>query len=474
MKKKMIFGVLGALFLYVLVFGIFVFLFDKQVSETYRAEHPVERLYSDRVGGDRALLIDEPRDSAIVRVNMIETAEESLDISYYSMESGKVTNTFWGLLIEAADRGVRVRIILDGIANGLKGDKKEILYVMKKHPNIELKFYEPINIWKPWTLNNRLHDKYMIADNQIAVIGGRNIGDRFMVPDGYQGEVTFDRDVVLYKNGMQDSVIQDLSAYFNMVYKSPYAKDTVGKLTKKQEKSAREKIDELQQSLQKERINKDNIFNKRIKWEQVTLPTNKITLIHNPIDRFTKEPWVWYEMNQLFQKAEKSIFLQSPYIIPSKKMMTGFFNEIQKDGVKLKVLTNSRASTPNYLAFSVYLNYRNKMVESGADIYEYHGEHSIHTKAYGIDDDMSLIGSFNIDPRSAFLSTETMVVIHSKEIKNQLDDMTNEYEKKSLLIGEDYKYIINESSIEERSVSMFKNILLKIIGFCGRFFEFLL
>ena len=179
-------------------------------------------------------------------------------------------------------------------------------------------------------------------------------------------------------------------------------------------------------------------------------------------------------MNQLFHKAEKSIFLQSPYIIPSKKMMSGFFNEIQKAGVDLKVLTNSRASTPNYLAYSVYLNYRKKMVESGADIYEYHGEHSIHTKAYGIDNDMSLIGSFNIDPRSAFLSTETMVVIHSKEIKNQLDEMTNGYEKKSLLIGEDYKYIVDESSIEERSVSLFKNVLLKIVGFCGRFFEFLL
>lgn len=474
MKKKMICGFIGVPFVYVLVFGVFIFSFDKQVSETYRVNHPVERFYSNRVGADRALLIDEPRDSAIVRVNMIETAKESLDISYYSMESGKVTNTFWGLLLEAADRGVKVRIILDGVANGLKADKKEILYVIKSHPNIELKFYEPINIWKPWTLNNRLHDKYIIADDQIAVIGGRNISDRFLVPNGYKGEITFDRDVVLYNSGKQESVIQDLSAYFNMVYNSSYAKNTGEKLTKKQEKLAEEKIDELQLSLQKERTIKGNIFNKQINWEQVTLPTNKITLIHNPIQRFNKEPWVWYEMNQLFQKAEKSIFLQSPYIVPSKKMMSGFFNEIQNNGVKLKVLTNSRASTPNYLAFSVYLNYRKKMIESGADIYEYHGEHSIHTKAYGIDNDMSLIGSFNLDPRSAFLSTETMVVIHSKDIKSQLDNMTNDYEKKSLLIGKDYKYINNENSIEERSVSKFKNILLKIIGFCGRFFEFLL
>jgi len=67
-----------------------------------------------------------------------------------------------------------------------------------------------------------------------------------------------------------------------------------------------------------------------------------------------------------------------------------------------------------------------------------------------------------------------MVVIHSKDVKKQLDDMTNDYEKKSLLIGDNHKYVVNEGSIEERSVSMFKNVLLKIIGFCGRLFEFLL
>lgn len=474
MKKKIIFVVVAAWLLYVIIFGAFIFSFDKGVSESYQASHPVERFYSDEAGVDRAVLIDKPRDSAIVRVNMIETAKESLDISYYSMESGKVTNTFWGLLLEAADRGVKVRIILDGIANGMKDDKKEIIYALKKHPNIQLKFYEPMNIWKPWTFNNRLHDKYIIADERIAIIGGRNISDRFMVPEGYEGEVTFDRDVVIYNNSQKDSVLQDMDLYFNKVYNSQYVKDVIHTLSKKQEKKATEKTKELHESLQKERAIKENIFNTPINWKQVTLPTNKITLIHNPIQRFIKEPWVWYEMNQLFQRADKSIFLQSPYIIPSKKMMSGFFNEMQKSGVTVKVLTNSRASTPNYLAFSVYLNYRKQIVESGAAVYEYHGEHSIHTKAYGIDDEISLIGSFNMDPRSAFLSTETMVVIHSKEIKKQLDGLTNEYEKKSLLIGEDHQYVIEKDSIEERTASITKNILLKIIGFCGRLFEFLL
>ena len=147
MKKKLIALFVGILIFYIFLFGIFIFIFEKRVSDTYIKEHPVERFYADETGADRALIIDEPRDSAIVRVNMIETAQQTLDISYYSMVSGKVTNTFWGLLLEAAERGVKVRIILDGIANGLKSDKAEILYAIKKHPNIELKFYEPINVW---------------------------------------------------------------------------------------------------------------------------------------------------------------------------------------------------------------------------------------------------------------------------------------------------------------------------------------
>ena len=292
------------------------------------------------------MIIDEPRDSAIVRVNMIETAQQTLDISYYSMVSGKVTNTFWGLLLEAAERGVKVRIILDGIANGLKSDKAEILYAIKHHPNIELKFYEPINVWKPWTLNNRLHDKYIIADETIAIIGGRNIGDRFMVPKGYEGKVTFDRDVVIFNNHQQNSVIPSLTAYFNEVYNSKFAKEPAGILSKPQEEMATEKIEELKQTLQKERVAKDNIFHKQIDWTKVTYPTNKITLIHNPIQRL-KEPWVWlwYEMMQLFGQAEQSIFLQSPDIVPAKKMMPGFVNEFKNEGVKLNVLTNSRFDT---------------------------------------------------------------------------------------------------------------------------------
>ncbi|WP_052343650.1 phospholipase D-like domain-containing protein [Bacillus massiliigorillae] len=474
MYKKLIiwFGVL--VLVYFLITVVFLFSFDKEVSKEYISSHSLSRFYSDTIGPDRAVLVDLPRESSIVRVNMIEHAKKSIDISYYSMESGQVTSTFWALLFEAADRGVRVRIILDGVANGVKTKQKEIMYAIKNHPNIELKFYEVPNVVKPWTLNNRLHDKYIIVDQSIAAIGGRNIGDRFMAPNGYKGEITYDRDVVIFNNKNENSVIHDLSQYFKQIYDSPYSVDSLNKLSLQEKKQAVGKTKQLQALLEKERNRKENIFNKTIDWQAETLPTNKITLIHNPINRFNKEPWVWFEINRVIYSAKKSVFIQSPYIVPAKKMMNGFFPNVAKQGVDITVLTNSRGSTPNYPAFSVYLNERDKIVDSGAAVYEYQGEHSIHTKAYSIDDDLSLLGSFNMDPRSAFLSTETMMVIHSKQVHKQLESITDVYLQKSLLIGEDYEYMMDANSIEERSSSRMKNILLYVVGFFGRFVSFLL
>lgn len=472
-KKFMI--SLGVLALsYFLIMGVFIFSFHKEVSKEYIASHSVNRFYSNKTGPDRAVMVDTPKDSSIVRVNMIEKAKESLDISYYSMESGQVTSTFWALLLEAADRGVKVRLILDGVANGVKLKQKEIMYAIKNHPNIELKFYEVPNLFKPWTLNNRLHDKYIISDHTIAVIGGRNISDRFMAPLGYKGEITYDRDVVIFNNRHKKSVVQDLSQYFEEIYHSPFSVDSLRKLSSQEKKQGEAKAKQLKVLLSEERNKKENIFGKKIDWKEVTFPTKKITLIHNPITRFNKEPWVWFELNRLIQSAKKSVFIQSPYIVPAKKMMNGFYEDISERGVDITVLTNSRGSTPNYPAFSVYLNHRDNIVNSGAAVYEYQGEHSIHTKAYSIDDDLSLVGSFNMDPRSAFLSTETMMVIHSEEVKKQLDDITKGYLQKSLLIGEDYEYVVESDSIGERSSSRMKNVLLYIAGFIGRFFAYLL
>lgn len=476
MYKRIVKWFLIIVGLYLLLFGVVIFSFGKDVSQTYINTHSVERFYDEKIGPDRAIVIDSMEDAHSARIHLIENAQQSLDISYYSVEPGHSTDVFWGLLVEAADRGVKVRIILDGIANGVRSKQQDIMFMIKNHPNMELKFYELPNVWKPWTFNNRLHDKYIIADHMLAILGGRNIGDRFLASDDYEGERAYDRDVLVYhaNDDSRSSVITDLSVYFNEVYDSPYAKQSMDTLSKKEQLRGREKEQQLHTYITEERQQRHHRFRQQIDWKEITLETNKITLIRNPIHRFNKEPWVLYEVFQLLHTAKQEIVMQSPYIVPTKKMKAGFLYEDNEHDVEMKILTNSRGSTPNYPAFSVYLRYRDDIVASGAQLYEYQGNHSIHTKSYMVDDDISMIGSFNLDPRSAYLSTETMMVIHSKEVRQQIQELTDDYLEQSLLVDQNGAYQTLENNIPERPVSWFKFMVLMVVGFLGKIVAFLL
>src|SRR5699024_2751785 len=204
-----------------------------------------------------------------------------------------------------------------------------------------------------------------------------------------------------------------------------------------------------------------------------SLPTNKVSFIHNPIERFSKEPWCWYELVQLCKGGEDSIFIQSPYIIPSKKMTKDLINKEDLGNMNITFLTNSLASTPNLLAFSGYQNYRKKMVDNKINILETQSSNSIHSKAFVIDNDIVAIGSFNLDARSAFLSTESMVVIHSAEVVEEFGGNIFNYTDESLLVSEDYGYVENVK-VEEKQVNLIKKILVKILAIPLRFIEYLL
>ncbi len=120
-----------------------------------------------------------------------------------------------------------MRFILDGIFHHLEGNLEDVIYAFSDHPNIALKFYEPFSILKPWTWNNRLHDKFIIADNKIAIIGGRNIGgDKYFAKDDDNIKVVNDRDVLILNTNMEDysnSVISEMEDYFNLVWNYKYS-----------------------------------------------------------------------------------------------------------------------------------------------------------------------------------------------------------------------------------------------------------
>ncbi len=450
----MMFGkILLSYLLYVLIGGVVIFAFPKKVSTAYQEKRKPEDFYGEEVSKERAAIVDNPMEAGLSRLYIIENAKETLYVSYFSIEKGETPHIFFGALFDAADRGVKVNILLDGVFHGLRGARRSIIYAIANHPNMELKFYEKINPLLPWTFNNRMHDKYIISDNKAAIIGGRNIGDKYFAPKWYKKEVANDRDVVVMnlEGYEEEGVVQQMSGYFDEIWHHPYSKN-VNLLTKSIfRKWADPAAEELRKKATKAREHYHEAFAKAKNPYETSFPTYKMTFVHNPIQRFSKEPWCWYSLLQLAKNAKKSIFIQSPYIIPNKKMTRDLVTEKDVKRKKVTFLTNSLISTPNLPAFSGYLNYRKKIVDSGVDVLELQSKDSLHSKAFVIDDEIAAIGSFNLDPRSAFLSTESMIVIHSPEIVHCFGDNILNYTDESLLVDKNYQYKSN-TKVKELTV----------------------
>ena len=461
--------------LYILIFGIVIFKGNHpQVSSTYREQHKVESFYGNEVSQDRVILLEEKTFSGYARVNLMENAEETIDVAYYAIHKGYITDLILGMILDAADRGVKVRILLDGISHGMRFSLKDAQYALINHPNVEMKFYEPLNPLKPWTWNNRLHDKLLIIDNKYAVIGGRNIGNRYFVQEGEKNP-TNDRDVLIINTDTktkEGSVLNQMESYFNEVWNHPITKVPFEKLSSRQQKKAQDANHQLKKKLENLRKSDEKIFNNFYDWVKMSLPTKKITFIHNPIQRFNKEPWVWYDLSNLMKNSKKSLVIQSPYVIPTKPMLP-YLDSVKIPPDKITILTNSLASTANVMAYSGHIKHINGMVEKDVNIYEYQGPDSIHAKTFVFDDQVSAIGAFNMDSRSAFLNTESMVVIDSVEFTENLKNEMDQYFKKSLKVAKDQSYIENPD-LKPGSVSWFKSYSVKGLSYITGLFQHLL
>jgi putative cardiolipin synthase len=463
-------------FLYALISGVVLFSFYKHKKSQYVNEHETERFFGDQPSQDRVVLVEKRYESGLARINLIESAKDTLDISYFMISPGLAGSIFHTCIVNAADRGVQVRILLDGVSNRMTGKKKDIVYSYVDHPNIHLKFYEPFDMWRPWTWNNRLHDKIIIVDQKLAMVGGRNIGDKYFAPVGLDG-ATNDRDVVVVNTDdtdFENSVISKVKDYYDYVWNHKFSKPLITSLTQKQQKLGQRKLSDLRKLYHVLDESKPSFFQQEINWMEKSLPAKKVMFIYNPIDRFNKEPWVWYEISRLMKKAKDSILIQSPYIIPTKDMRH-HLNKGNLSVNEVKAVTNSLAASPNLMAYSGYRRFRKKLVCSGIDVYEFQGPtESYHTKSFIFDNRISLVGSFNLDPRSAYLSTEIMLVIDSEEFASQMkSEIDRIIHDNSLLVKEDGSYAPHPDVIE-RVVPRVKSMMTRVLTGVTRFGERLL
>ncbi len=449
--------------MYVMLGALIPFAFPHKENEEVIASYKVEDYYSEDISSDMAYIVEDNKEALDIRLKMFEEAKESIIISTFDIREGESFSDMAASLLSAADRGVEVKILVDGMYGMLHMGSKDIFYALGVHDNVIIKYYNTPNLLMPWTANGRMHDKYIIVDDKLLLAGGRNTFDYFL--GEYEGKGTgYDREVLIYNklNGLENnSVITEVEAYFNELWNENECKTRFNKASLFNKKDVEKEENKL-------KVRYDNICksnrNEAINYEDICVNVNKITFVHNPTHIYSKEPLVWYQMKVLMMNAKDRVIVQTPYAVFSDEMYNGM-SQIVERVPNTKLLINSIAVGDNIMASSDYIENKSDILDTGVKVYEFAGEHSCHAKSLIIDDEISVVGSYNFDMRSTYLDTETMFVIHGEEFTKLLEENFNAIEVLSVLADYDVHAV---------SIPKSKKTIIRIISKATQLVRFLI
>lgn len=404
-------------------------------------------------------------DALASRLLLAARAEKSIDVQYYLIKDDIVGRAFILSLLRAADRGVRVRLLLDdmfttGYDLGMAA--------LDSHPNFEIRIYNPFHrgaagkaksaITGFGRINRRMHNKSFTVDNQVTLIGGRNIADEYF---GAREDAKFgDLDVL----GI-GPVVQDVSDMFDIYWNHPTALPVPAFV--KELEDPESKLNAL-----RDRLEGSNKEVRESKYAAAVLA--KITdYVSSDEDLFRWAPYqlvvdspdkgikkkaaeaasITTPLIESLRSAEKELIVISPYFVPLKGGIEGL-SEIQKSGVNVIIITNSLAANNQFTVHGGYAPARKPLLQAGVQIYEARpdadvkgtefvnssgAKATLHTKAFIVDDKEVFIGSFNFDPRSAYLNTELGVIIRDPEMAAVYEGLI-----KAALKDQAYEVFLNE------------------------------
>ena len=398
------------------------------------------------------VILDTGRQAFISRIVLADSAERSLDAQYYIWNNDGTGRVLANRLIEAADRGVRVRLLMDDYG---VGNKDKQLTALDAHSHIEVRVYNPFNAglrsgFRKWMhfafgfsrLNRRMHSKTFIIDNSIAVTGGRNIGDEYF--DANPTMNHRDRDMLSI-----GPVVDEISSQFDLMWNSEWA-IPISELTNTVYTS-----DELAQSYQQ--LREDIEANSGKLYPLPASAAQHKQLVQSYLDeaiwaptRFVYNPpsitggdvlgatVVSDALVDLLSTAESEVLVESAYFTIMDDTLSRLSPYLQS-GLDIKVLTNSLATTDVWTIHAGYTRNREKLLQRGVELYEWRRDgqtctklidndkldcdtlkYSLHAKSVVFDRDTIFVGSFNLNPRSHLLNTETALIIHSSELAQRL------------------------------------------------------
>ena len=427
--RKIIKFTLLALVLYLVVGAILPFVRQPEVSPETKASFHPEQVRGGDFSGQRVDVIADNGEALAERIRLISHATDRVILSSFDFRSDSAGIQVLAALHDAAQRGVHVQVIVDGLAGLLRMEHNPLFYALSAQPTAEIKLYSPIRPWLPWTLMGRLHDKYLVVDDTAFVLGGRNTYNFFLgEPDGW---MNYDWDALVWSDGSTDGLDQVVD-YFHSIWdyrESKVFHNDPALLEKPKVQKAQRELADLYAQMQADH---PDWFTDR-DYVNSTFPAGTITLLSNPIHSYAKEPTCYYKMTELLaQKGSRSV-LHTPYLICNKWMLSRL-EHIARNNEETVLMTNSIANNGNPFGAMDYWAHKDKVLDTGVQILEYDSGVSYHGKCARMDDSLTFIGSMNFDMRSAYIDTELMLVIDSPQVAEKMGAEMKKYEDECLVV----------------------------------------
>jgi putative cardiolipin synthase len=421
---------------------------DTRLGESLRSEaeaHP---------GKSGIYSLDRAQDSFVARAVLARRADRSLDVQYYIWHGDITGYLMFEELWDAAERGVRVRMLLDD--NGIAGLDRTIA-ALDSHPNIEVRLFNPfvnrsLRILGYVTdfnrLNRRMHNKSFTADTQATIVGGRNIGDEYF---GAGQHISFEDLDVLAVGPVAAEVAAAFDLYWNSGSAYPAA-SIIGQPKPSEVPGMKAKFAEVRASpdaVEYEKALKETRLVEQLVAKEVPFDWVPVKLVYDEptktLGKAEASELLLTQMREALGVPERELDLISPYFVPGKKG-TEALSAYPERGIRLRILTNSLAATDVGAVHAGYAKRREPLLRSGAKIYELKPDStgkgeaqkkegrgmmgsssaSLHAKTFSVDRSRVFVGSFNLDPRSVQLNTEMGVVIESPRLAEAISRVLDE------------------------------------------------
>jgi putative cardiolipin synthase len=419
--------------------------FDQPLSTTL-GEKYTARAKQHPAGQSGYKLLSDGLDAFVARAALAQIAEKSIDSQYYMVHGDLVGRLYMDQLLKAADRGVKVRFLLDDMD---EGGRDFTLAKFDYHPNIEVRIFNPFgrNTGKTFgKQTRRSHNKTYTVDNIATILGGRNIGDEYFDADGVMDFADLD---VLGIGPVAQHVSLSFDQYWNHQLSYPISLLVKEHPTEEDYRQGRAKLDKYiaeQSDTAYLKSLRDSDFANSVRNRSVEYTWADDKVFADPPDKLLNKVgdpdfMMWAYLKPVMAGAEKELIILSPYFVPGRGGVE-FLAGLAEKGVKVKILTNSLSSTDVSVVHAGYARYRKPLLRAGIELYELNkktakssrnafkkgtigvSETSLHAKTFVVDGKTVFIGSLNLDARSVIQNTEIGVVIHSKEIADILPNHT--------------------------------------------------